>query len=290
MVTIHEVATLAGVSPMTAARILAGKSLRSKSREQVLSCARKLDYVRNQHAANLRTGRSRLIGIIVPFIDNPFYTKTLQEMHDALGAHNYQTLIACSFGRADNMLAAVQLFESYNVDGIVIDIGEGILTKAVDVRLRTLQRRSRAVVLIGSQRHTICFDHLYLDNRSAVSQVMRHLHSRGHRSFGFIGGTAENLNIKNRLGAFADFLGEANIALHREWISLGQSTIPDLMARARRIFDLPNRPTAVVCTSDMIAMITIKAAREAKLRVPEDVAVTALVLALLLFGLFFGIA
>src|SRR4030095_3300153 len=97
--------------------ILAGKSLRSKSRDRVLQCARKLDYVRNQQAANLRTGRSKLIGVMVPFIDNPFYTKFLQEMHDALGAKGYQSLIACSFGESTSMLAAVSLFETYHVDG-----------------------------------------------------------------------------------------------------------------------------------------------------------------------------
>jgi LacI family transcriptional regulator len=112
MPTIYEVADLSGVSPKTAARILAGGSPTSKSRDKVLNCARKLGYVRNQQAANLRTGRSRLIGTVVPFIDNPFYTKYLQEIHDALSAKDYQSLIACSFGRSENMLAAVKLFET----------------------------------------------------------------------------------------------------------------------------------------------------------------------------------
>lgn len=274
MVTIHEVAALAGVSPMTAARILAGKSLKSKSRENVLSCARKLDYVRNQHAANLRTGRSRLIGVIVPYIDNPFYTKVLQELHDAFGAQRYQTLIACSFGQADNMVSAVQLFESYNVDGIVIDTSEGIMSDAVEQRLHALQRRSRAVVLAGSQRHDIAYDHLYLDNRTAITKVMRHLHSRGHRSFGFIGGPDENLNIKNRLEAFRRFLRDADFSVRPECISLGRSSLADVTQRAQRLLELPNRPTAIVCTSDMIAMAVIKAAHETGLKVPADLAVT----------------
>jgi len=274
MVTIHEVAALARVSPMTAARILAGKSLKSKSRERVLLCAQKLDYVRNQHAANLRTGRSRLIGVIVPYIDNPFYTKVLQELHDALGVHKYQTLIACSFGHADNMLSALQLLESYNVDGIVIDISEGIMTDAVEQRLDGLRRRSRSIVLTGSQKHNISYDHLYLDNRRAITNVMRHLYSRGHKSFGFVGGPEENLNIKNRLDAFKKFLPEVGIAVRPECISLGRSSLADITQRVRQLLELPNRPTAVVCTSDMIAMAVIKAAREGGLKVPADIAVT----------------
>jgi DNA-binding LacI/PurR family transcriptional regulator len=274
MATIHEVAALAGVSPMTAARILAGKSQQSKSRQRVLKCAEKLAYVRNEHAANLRTGRSRLIGVMVPFIDNPFYTKFLQEMHDTLAESQYQSLIACSFGQGNSMLSAVQLFESYNVDGLVLDLSEGRMTPDVQQRLRTLQNRSRAVVVTGSQRHDLSYDHLYLDNHSAIEKVMRHLLSRGHRRFGFVGGWAENPNIANRLDAFKTCIRNAGLTVVPELISLGDPALGDVTQRMHRLLRLPERPTAIVCTSDMIAMIAVKAARETGLRVPQDLAVT----------------
>lgn len=274
MATIHEVAELAGVSPMTAARILAGKSPRSKNREKVLRCAHELDYVRNEQAANLRTGRSRLVGLMVPFIDNPFYTTFLQSMHDALAAKNYQGLIACSFGESDSMLAALNLFEAYNVDGIVLDISEGVITQQIQNRLKTLQRRSRSVVMTGSQRHDIDYDHLYLDNHSAVKKVVRHLLSRGHKSFGFIGGFPENANIRNRLEAFQKTLHEEGIKVDAANISMGAPALEDVKQRAHRLLRSASPPTAIVCTSDMIAMVVIKAAFEAGLRVPQDVATT----------------
>ena len=274
MSTIHKVAAAAGVSPMTAARILAGKSQRSKSREKVLACALKLNYVRNQQAANLRTGRSRLIGVMVPFIDNPFYTKLLQEIHDAISAKGYQSLIACSFGKIDSMLEGIGLFETYNVDGIVLDISEGLVTPEVQRRLKALQLRARSVVVTGSQHHDIGFDHLYLDNKSAVSKLMAHLLTRGHRQFGFVGGFPENLNIKNRLTAFKQSLVEADLSLSPEWISLGDPGLGSVTQRVHRMLRAASRPTAIVCTSDMIAMVVIKTALEVGLRVPQDLAVT----------------
>jgi len=274
MSTIHKVAELAGVSPMTAARILAGKSLRSKSRDLVLSCAKKLDYVRNQQAANLRTGRSQLIGVMVPFIDNPFYTKYLQEMHDAVSARNFQILIACSFGQSSGMVTALSLFETYNVDGLALDISEGAVTKEVQQRLTTLQKRARSVVVTGSQLHDIGYDHLYLDNKSAVTKVMTHLLARGHRTFGFIGGLEENLNIRNRRDAFKGALAAARIPVVNGWISLGDPALVNVTQRTHRILRAVQRPTAIVCTSDMIAMAVIKAAFEVGLRVPQDLAVT----------------
>lgn len=259
---------------MTAARILAGKSLRSKSRERVLKCARKLDYVRNEQAANLRTGRSRLIGVMVPFIDNPFYTKFLQEIHDALGAKRYQSLIACSFGQSSSMLSALQLFESYKVDGVVLDISEGLVNEEVQRRLEALQKRTGPLVVTGSQHHDIGFDHLYLDNKTAMAKVMTHLIARGHRAVGFVGGFAENLNIKNRLTGFRQALADARLPVDPAWISLGNPALGDVTQRVHRMLRAPKRPTAIVCTSDMIGMVTIKAALEVGLRIPRDLAVT----------------
>lgn len=274
MPTIYEVANLAGVSPKTAARILAGGSPTSRSREHVLGCARKLGYVRNQQAANLRTGRSRLIGVVVPFIDNPFYTKFLQEMHDALSAKSYQCLIACSFGQSENMLAAVKLFETYNVDGVVLDISEGILTPEIQERIQRLQRQSHPVVITGGQRHDLACDHLYLDNRTAMAKLVRHLVARGHRTFGFLGGLPQNLNIKNRLEGFKAALREAGAALEPEWISLGDPSLGSVNQRAHHLLRASPRPTALVTTSDMIAMVAMNVAHEKGLRMPQDLAVT----------------
>lgn len=274
MSTIYKVAALAKVSPMTAARILSGKSRQSKNVANVLACARKLNYVRNQQAANLRTGRSRLIGVMVPFIDNPFYTKMLQELHNAISARDYQSLIACSFGKTDNMLDAIALFETYKVDGIVLDISEGVVTAAMHQRLKTLQRGMRSVVITGSQHHDLSFDHLYLDNKSAVTKLMAHLLSRGRTSFGFVGGFAENINIRNRLDAFKHSLDRAHLPIRPEWISLGDPSLAAVTQRVSRMLRGDPKPSAIVCTSDIIAMVVIKAALEVGLRVPQDLAVT----------------
>ena len=100
MVTIYEVAKLAKVSPKTAARILAGENGRVYNRERVHAAAKKLGYVRNQQAANLRSGRSGLLGVIVPDIANPFYPTFFQTIHDIALNLGYQILLSSTFGKA----------------------------------------------------------------------------------------------------------------------------------------------------------------------------------------------
>ncbi len=283
MPTIYEVADSAGVSPKTAARILAGGSPKSKSRERVLRCALELGYVRNQQAANLRTGRSRLVGVLVPYINNPFYTKYLQELHNVLHANAYEPLIACSFGEADGALTALRSFATYNVDGLVLDISEGALTPAIHDELRQFRQRGHPIVVTGGQGDAIAYDHLGLNNRSAITKVVRHLVSRGHRRIGFLGGgpgnrllkgLPVNLNIQNRLEGFKKALRENRLTLTPAWVSLGDPGLTSVTERAYQLIHRTDRPSAVVCTSDMIAMVAVKAAIEAGLRVPADVAVT----------------
>lgn len=274
MSTIYEVAESAGVSPKTAARILSGASPHSKLRAKVLRCAETLGYVRNQQAANLRTGRSQLVGVVVPFIDNPFYTKFLQEVHDSLARRHYHSLVSCSFGKPTDMLGAITLFEKYNVDAIAVDVSEGIVTPEITARLEQLQARGRPVVITGGQRHDIGFDHLHLDNRSAIAKVVRHLATRGYRDLALLGGLEENLNIVNRLEGFKAALRAEGLKFERTRVSLGSPALGNVAQRAHELLRRAPRPAAIVCTSDMIAMVAIKAASEIGLRVPRDVAVT----------------
>jgi LacI family transcriptional regulator len=96
MSSIYKVAELVGVSPKTAARILAGESSRSKHRDKVFEAAKQLGYVRNQQAVNLRSGSTSVIGIVVPDVDNPFYGKVVQSMHDACLKLGFSILLASS--------------------------------------------------------------------------------------------------------------------------------------------------------------------------------------------------
>ncbi|MGH7058025.1 MAG: LacI family DNA-binding transcriptional regulator [Opitutaceae bacterium] len=282
MATIYGVAASAGVSPKTAARILAGESPKSKSRKKILDCARKLGYVRNRQAANLRTGRTGLIGVIVPYISNPFYTKYLQELHNVLHASGYEPLIACSFGVADVTLTALRSFAMYNVDGLVLDISEGPLTPAIEGELARFQKGGHAIVVTGGQGHSTPYDHLYLNNRAAIAKVVEHLASRGHRRIGFLGGgpgslvvkaLPGNLNIQNRFEGFKRALRDRRLPMRPHWVSLGDPALPNVSERANRLVRHPDRPSALVCSSDMIAMVAVKAALEGHLKVPEDFAI-----------------
>lgn len=274
MATIYEIAEKAGVSPKTAARILKGESRRSKHYEKVHEWAKKLGYVRNVSAANLRSKRSHMVGLVVPFVDNPYYTQLIQEFHDALSSRGYQVLLVCSFGKVEAILSALDLFRSYGVDGVFVNGSEGSLTGDVTERLRQLQENRRPVMLLGRGREEHGVDQADVDSGSGIARIVDYLAGRGHARIGFIGGRASNAAMQERKRGFEEGMESTGLVVRPEWMSWGEATPDDAGRRARAMLEGDDRPTALVCGNDLMALGVLKACHTAGLKVPEDVAVT----------------
>ena len=147
--TIYDIAAKAGVSPKTAARILSGETQRSKSKKVVLEWAERLGYVRHANAVNLRTGSTQIAGLLEPFIDNPYYTSIIQELHNALTEKGFRVIVACSFGRAVDAVAALKMFQSYNVDGIFFNGSERELIPKIVGLIEQFQKADKPMILSG---------------------------------------------------------------------------------------------------------------------------------------------
>lgn len=274
MATIYEIADKAGVSPKTAARILAGESKRSKHHDRVLEWARKLGYVRNVSAANLRSKRTHLIGLLVPFVDNPYYTQVIQAFHDTLGDRGFRVLLACSFGQSEEILSALDLFRSYGVDGILVNGSEGELPKPAIERLDQFREEKRAVILLGRNTEDHGLDQADVANAAGIEGMVDHLVGRGHDRLAFIGGRPTNGAFQARHEGFLRGVERHGLELPEAWTSWGSATPEDAGRRALELLAADLRPGALVCGNDLMALGVLKACREAGMEVPGDVAVT----------------
>ncbi|MBP8153976.1 MAG: LacI family DNA-binding transcriptional regulator, partial [Nitrospira sp.] len=141
MATIYNVAKLAGVSSNTAARILRGLGGRAANVTKVIQAAEKLSYVRNVQAASLRSGRTNLIGVILPSLVSPGYTTLFQHLHDALTPHGYHVQAYCSRGRVADEAAALAMLERSRPEGVYLDAAEGESDEACDAAIERLDRQ-----------------------------------------------------------------------------------------------------------------------------------------------------
>lgn len=274
MVTIYEVARAAKVSPKTAARILAGESGRPANLQQVLAAAKKLGYVRNQQAANLRSGRSGLLGVIVPDISNPFYPVFFQTIHDIAGALGYQILLSSTFGRTKEEINALRMFEVNRVEGIVLNASEGEPDEECDAIINRFLSRNVPVVLAGRPARGLKVDEIVLRNIEGVERLVAYLAKIGHKRLGFIGGHAQNFASQERRKGFERGLKAAGLTLDPRWITHGDFTAESGRRQARALLEQDQRPTAIVAMNDLLAIGAMKACAEIGLRVPQDVAVT----------------
>ncbi|MDF3128566.1 LacI family DNA-binding transcriptional regulator [Kiritimatiellaeota bacterium B1221] len=277
MSNIYKVAKLAGVSPKTAARILAGESQRSKHRQAVFDAAKELGYARNQQAANLRSGSTSVIGIIVPDINNPFYGKVIQSMHDACLKHGFSILLASSFGRPEEEARAMRTLQSYRVDGVMLNASEHPVGKESLKICRHFIEQGKPVVLSGEIEEKLPgADRVVIGNELAVSKAVRYLQSQGHERIGFIGGFEDSRAIQQRHAGYVTTLKECDLPLLDEYTiytngdmaQVGSKVTDTMLKLSKKV-----RPTAFIAGNDIIAISALKAFDKLSLKVPADVAV-----------------
>lgn len=273
MVTIYEVATAAGVSPKTAARILSGSDGRSKNRQRVLEAATKLGYVRNQQAANLRSGKSGLLGVIVPDIKNPWYPVFFQAVHDIAVAHQYQILLSSTFGKKLEEAHALKMFETNRVEGIILNAAEGESDEECDVIIERFLKRNVPVILAGRPARKLQADQIVVKNRAGVEKGTNYLVNIGRRRIAFISGTPTAQGSIERYEGYVASLQRHQIQLDRSIVSYGSFTTESGFQQTVRLLELEDPPDAIVAANDMLALGALKACATLKWQVPKDVAV-----------------
>jgi DNA-binding LacI/PurR family transcriptional regulator len=276
MSTIYQVAEVANVSPKTAARILSGASKRSKHKDRVFAAAAKLGYVRNQQAANLRSGSSQVIGIVVPGINNPTYGQIIQAMHDACLKEGFSILLSCSFGNPDDELRALQTLQTYRADGVMLNSSElSASPQALELCQRMLDA-GKPVIFSGVSEPGIPADMIGLHNEAAVAKAVRYLIAKGHRRIGFVGGRRETVAMKERHAGYLKALAEAGLQVPGDFSLFSDGSLPSVSKQVTRVmlqYPPAERPTAFVSGNDLLAIAAMRAIHQLSLKIPEQVAI-----------------
>lgn len=275
MSTIYEVASMAGVSPKTAARILAGETGRAVNRERVLKAAKRLKYVRNQQAVNFRSRQSGLIGLIVPDIANPQYPFFCRFAHDAALEHGYRMILANTYGHAEEEASTLRMFQANRIEGLILVCSEGEQDKACDHLIKSLLIRNIPVIIGGRSLRGIPADRFALQNVKAVDRLVDYLVKTGRKRLAFIGGVRELLATRERYQGFKKGLIRHRLKEVSEYIKFQDFTIESGIQQTAALLRIPKHrhPDAIVCANDMIALGAIRVLQENGIRIPEEMAV-----------------
>ena len=266
---IHTIARAANVSIATVSRTINNvPTVNPKIAKRVWEVIDELDYFPNTQARALVSGRSKLFGLIVSEITNPFFPELIQGFEDIAVANGYEILVSSTNHDPKRMSHCIRRMLERKVEGVAV-MTFGIEEPLLD----QLAKRKVPLVFvdIGPTRPGISL--LKVDYRHGILQGVQHLAALGHKDIGFISGPLTLHSAQSRRTAFSTSLKECGIALNPTWIIEGDHTMEGGIASMEHLLAAATIPTAVLCSNDMTAIGVLHKLYRAGLRVPDDLSV-----------------
>lgn len=272
MTSIKDVARTVGVSTATVSRALRGlPRVSEETRERVLQVAAELDYVASPSAAGLASGQTRSVGVIVPFVTRWFYAGVVQGAEELLRDEGYDLVL---YNLGGSRQSRDRVFRGHllrkRVDAVLV-----LSLTPTPEEVASLSTLHRPVAVVGA--NVPGWASVRIDDSETARLAMRHLVELGHRRIAYIGGSLKDqLDFAaplDRLQGYRCVMAEAGLSIEPGWETIGHFTVRGGLAAMHELLALRARPTAVFAASDEMAIGAVHAAREAGLRVPEDVSV-----------------
>jgi LacI family transcriptional regulator/LacI family repressor for deo operon, udp, cdd, tsx, nupC, and nupG len=272
--TIDDVARDAGVSKATVSAVLNNRSsVSGTTRERVLSVMEQLNYRPSERARRTRTRRNGSIGILIREIDNPFYSEVIAGARAFASQHDYTVLVASSEGDYEEERRALELLQEMDVDGLIL---YPVLNQETDLSpLFELKRRNFPFILLESiwGLNASLFG---VDNAAASGRAVEHLMSMGHTRIVHFAGPSYSMHGKERIDGLFRAFSRSHIAFNPDAIVPTGAHLEDGYRVGLQYFaerSEEERPTAVTCFNDMVALGLCRALAELGLSVPDDVSV-----------------
>jgi DNA-binding LacI/PurR family transcriptional regulator len=273
-VTVKEVALAAEVSTATVSRVLNRKwsnvPISKETTRKVLAAAKRLGYHSNFQARCLRTQKSQTVGLVVADIRDPYFTEIIAGIEKAAAELGYLYLLSSAEDNPHREKMYLDIFRLKRVDGIMI---AGTPVHLDDTGIQELFEAKVPMVLIGRSFPDPKVATVTVDNEAGSELAMEHLLSLGHVRIAHISEGTKKPDGECRLGVYQRMIECAGLAYDPSLVVESGARPQDGYLGMKKLLHLKNPPTAVFCYNDQVAVGALKAVREAKLSVPEDISI-----------------
>jgi DNA-binding LacI/PurR family transcriptional regulator len=266
--TLRQVAQRAGVSVATASRVLNGlDSVKPETRERVQVAMRDLMYVPPRHA-----GLSGAIGLLVPELANPIFPALAQAMETRAKSFGFASILCNTAGSPATEASYVQMLLERQVDGMIF-ISSEVADLEGDHRHYGRLRELGAKLVFVNGAPALDAPVVGVDERAAGVLATRHLIELGHTRIGFVAGPGHFLPTQEKARGRLDALRRAQLEPQHELVVYEEFGFDGGGRALERLLKQRPAPTAVICSSDVMAIGALKAARASGLRVPGDMSI-----------------
>src|SRR5258708_2038967 len=247
---INEIARRAGVSTATVSRAINGvRSVDPQLARKVHKAATELGYYPNSQARGLVKGTSRILGLIVSEITNPFFPQVVQSFENIAVLHNYEILLTSTVHDPKRMELSVRRIIERRVDGVAI------LTFGFEESLvEHLRFRKVPLVFVDVAPRIAGVSNIRIDYQHGIRQAVQHLAALKHTRIAFVSGPAHLKSSLERKAAFEECILEIGLGSPPEFLVIGDHSMEGGMRAMAALAGLPNLPTAVVCSNEITAI------------------------------------
>lgn len=276
MIRLKDIALRSGVSVMTASKALRdAHDVAASTKARVKLIAQQMGYVPDFSAQSLRTRSTKLLGVVIPTIGDPTYTRVVLAIEDRAHELGYEIILSQTMNTEEREASCIQKLLSRRVDGLFI---APVYRHKVDSSIyQTLPTRNIPVVILGPHApFTHAFHNVQTDDLIDSHSITKHLLDIGHRRIAFFGGPNFSPWCAERLEGYRRALRAANVEVDDSLIFEAGFTIEDGAKAALQYINetsSENRATAVQAVNDMVAIGAANTFLNQKLKIPEDISV-----------------
>ena len=264
-----DVAKKVGVSEATVSRVLNGKpGVSDTTREAILTA---LDVLGYERPTKLRGDRARLVGLVLPELQNPIFPAFAEVVGSALAQQGFTPVLCTQTAGGVTEADYVELLLQQQVSGVVFAGGLYSQADAPHEHYQRLISRKLPTVLVNAPIDGLGFPTVSCDDASAAEQAVAHLLSLGHTRIGLLLGPSDHIPSRRKLAAAVRAAQSAGHPITRERIVHSLYSLEAAQASTARL--LHAGVTGIVCASDPMALGAIRAVRRAGMSVPADVSV-----------------
>ena len=267
--TVKEVAERAGVSTASVSRALSGRrGVREPVRARILEAAQALSFRPNRAARDLRVRSSRAVGVLIPDIENPFFTSLVCGIEEVLGKTDYSLLLSNYSEDPDLEERRLEVFRAEGVRGLIF-----AASRTPSRLYAELAKSGMALVAVSREASRLPVDQVTVANQEGAYAATSHLIQLGHKRIAIINGPVALTTARDRQAGYEQALREAgmapdeNLVIHTAFKQAGG------YAAMRQLLLSAVRPTAVFAGSNLLTLGALQAIHELHLAIPNDIAI-----------------
>jgi DNA-binding LacI/PurR family transcriptional regulator len=270
-INIKSVAAIAGVSVATVSRALnRPEMVKPATRERILAIIENLNYAPNPFAQGLSSGKTKMIALIVPTLNNSFFGQLADGCQRFLIPQGYNLIIYSSEEYAHRELSIIQAIDQRRVEGLILS-GSGFF---IDNYQEVLSKITIPLVVVENFTEASHISSVYIDDVAGITLASQYLIDQGHKKIGVIAGHRKMLTTDRRIKAVKSIFKQHHIPFNGKHIVYGDYSSFQSGAQAlEKLMKNPCQPTAILAFNDILAIGALKKAVQMGLEIPRQLAI-----------------